>query len=317
MSQTDKIRWDQLVDRQSGLLTAEQNRILKETRLLLLGIGGMGMNAAALLARAGFEKFTLMDCDEVDGTNANRTPFAFDDTVGMQKVEATATYLKKINPAIQVRTYPGMKLDFHSDAALTERLFREHDVLSWAMDGMAGRIFYTRIGKQVGSDLPGGKPAVESWALPYHFVVWSFSNTADSETWEETLDLPTAGRPLHEIDAELIKKTQWLFFQRLAGAPQLWKGVDPEVKDKWLALKISNRSIGALVAGCGAMITQQIILQALKLGGRPLDNATIFHAPWMALYDTRRNVAYDFNPRTGQVRYRHPLTNEEIVENGG
>jgi hypothetical protein len=305
-----QITWTDIVDRQTGLLTERQNRILKKTRVLMLGLGGMGMNTAAQLVRAGFEHFTLMDCDTVDGTTANRTPFTFDDTVGAQKVDATVKYMKKINPDVCVEALPEMELDLDSDPDAMADLINNHDIASWAMDGMAGRIFYTRLTQKIGETISSGKPAVESWALPYHFVVWSFPNTKGSQTWEETLDLPSAGKPLHEITAELLRKTQYCLFQRFASVPFLWNGIDNDLKEKWLNLQIPNRSLGPMVAGCTCLISQQIILQALKLASEPLDDALIFEAPWMGLYDTRRHTAFEYQPVTGDMRWRHPVTNE-------
>lgn len=207
-----RLNWTNIVDRQTGLLSRHQNTILKKTKVLMLGLGGMGMNTAAQLVRAGFEKFTLIDCDIVDGTTANRTPFSFDDTMGFQKVEATLKYLKKINPAVSVQTFANTELGLDSDTEFMTELIKEHDIMSWAMDGIAGRIFYTRLSKKIGETIIFGKPAIESWALPYHFVVWGFSNKKDSLTWEETLDLPSAGKPIQEIDSVLLKKTQLCLF---------------------------------------------------------------------------------------------------------
>ena len=136
MSSSGPIDWKDIVDRQTGLLTPAQNRVIRNSKVLILGLGGMGMGTAAQLARLGFERFTLVDFDHVESTNANRTPFSFDDTVGLQKVDATKKYLLKINPGAKVRTFPHIKLGLDSDPELIGKLVKDNDVLCWAMDGM-------------------------------------------------------------------------------------------------------------------------------------------------------------------------------------
>ena len=308
------IAWSDIVDRQTGLLTERQNHIIRQTRVLLLGLGGMGMNAAAHLVRAGFERFTLVDYDRLDGTSANRAPFAFDDTVGETKVEATARYLRKINPAVQLTAYPNLELRLDSPSGFVEKLVAEHDVLSWAMDRLAGRIHYTRIAHRLGSAQPGGKPAVESWAVPYHFCVWTVPNTAGSLTWEECFDLPTASRPAAVLTPHDVRDAQKALFCRLAGLPCLSDALSPDLLSGWLNLKIANRTLGPLVVGCSALIAYQMLLNALHVGGAPLTHAPIQYAPWMALYDVRRNAAYEYNFREKRIRWVHPLNGERVEE---
>jgi hypothetical protein len=308
------IGWSEIVNRQTGLLTPEQNAVIRETRVLMLGLGGMGMNAAAQLVRAGFERFTLVDFDVVDGTAANRTPFSFDDTLGLQKVEAARRYMLKINPCADIKTYPDVKLKLDSPPDLIARLTEEHNVASWAMDGIAGRIHYTRIAGEVGARCATGKPAVESWALPYHFCAWTFPNAAGSPGWEDCFRLPTAGLDLREIDQSKVRQAQELFFQRLGELPHLLDTLDSELMARWFALQIPNRTLGTFVVGCSAMIAYEMLKSALMVGGAPLAEAPRQLAPWMAVYDVRRNVAYEYNFQTRQVRWRHPVTGKTVVE---
>jgi molybdopterin-synthase adenylyltransferase len=308
--------WRDIVDRQTGLLTREQNEILRGTRLLMLGIGGMGMNAAAHLVRMGFERFTLVDFDVIDGTSANRNPFAFDDTMGVQKVEAARKYMLKINPAADIRTCPNVKLGLDSPSGFMEELVRGHDVLSWAMDGMAGRIHYTRVTHLVGAEYAQGKPAVESWAVPYHFCAWTVPNARGTPSWERCFDLPTASVPSSELTPEMVGRARKEFLGRFIDLPQLRRSLPPKLVDDWLNLRVPNRTIGALVVGCSTLIAYEIMLNALKVGGAPLQEAPIHYAPWMVFYDLRRNSAYERNFMTRKTRWIHPLTGTTVEEDG-
>jgi ThiF family len=310
-----EIAWKEIVDRQTGLLTPEQNGAIRKTRLLMLGVGGMGMNAAANLVRAGFEKFTLVDFDTIDGTTANRTPFAFDDTLEMQKTEATRDYMLKVNPRAQIELHSGVRLGLDSNLAFMRELVEGHDVLSWAMDGIAGRIHYTRVAHEIGSGCPGGKPAVESWAVPFHFCVMTTPNATGTATWEECFNLPTAEKAMTEITQEEVVEAQKIFFagflQKLPGIPD---SITPDLLERWSSLNIANRSFGPHVAGCAALIAYEIVKNALELAGKPLMGTEVCRAPWMNLYDTRRNTAYQYNFRTRSFRWRHPLSGELIEE---
>jgi sulfur carrier protein ThiS adenylyltransferase len=70
---------------------------LAERHALIAGAGGLGSNVAALLARAGVGRLTLVDFDTVAPSNLNRQ-FYFRDQVGRLKVEALADNLRRINP---------------------------------------------------------------------------------------------------------------------------------------------------------------------------------------------------------------------------
>ena len=304
------IAWTQIVERQTGLFTRSQNEILRSTRVLLLGAGGMGMNVASHLARAGFEHFTLLDFDVVDGTSANRTPFSYDDTLGMQKVEATKKYLLKINRSVRIEALPHVKFDLRSDPAFMAKLVENHDVLSWAIDGMAARIYFTRITHEVGRNCKHGKPAVESWGPPFLMCYWTVPNAPGSLKWEDYFALPTADMDIADITKEDVTAMSKAFLKGLSGIPHLLETLDPALMRKWLNLEISNRTLGSIIVGSSTLIALEIIKNALQIGGEPLAYSQVHNAPWLVLYDTRRNVAYEYNFMTHQARWRHPLTGE-------
>ena len=59
--------------------------ILKDKRVGILGIGGVGSFAAEALARSGIGSLVLMDKDDIDITNVNRQIHATTKTVGCSK----------------------------------------------------------------------------------------------------------------------------------------------------------------------------------------------------------------------------------------
>ena len=75
---------------------------LKEARVLVVGVGGVGSWCAEALVRTGLGHITLVDDDVVAESNVNRQCPATAATVGRPKVEAMAERLKAINPECEV-----------------------------------------------------------------------------------------------------------------------------------------------------------------------------------------------------------------------
>lgn len=84
------------------LIGKENLQKLERTHVTIVGCGGVGGNVAIFLARAGIEKFTLIDFDDVSSSNLNRQVVAFDDTIGRSKVEVLGEIIKKINKNAQI-----------------------------------------------------------------------------------------------------------------------------------------------------------------------------------------------------------------------
>ena len=86
----------------SGLaryLSPAQMRTLRHARVGIAGAGGLGSNAAVMLARCGVGHLLLVDDDIVEASNLNRQQF-WPRHVGMPKVEALAELLREINPSL-------------------------------------------------------------------------------------------------------------------------------------------------------------------------------------------------------------------------
>lgn len=74
----------------------------QQSRICVIGIGGVGSWVAESLARSGIEHITLIDMDDVCITNTNRQIHALKQTIGQPKTEVMAQRVKQINPECQV-----------------------------------------------------------------------------------------------------------------------------------------------------------------------------------------------------------------------
>ena len=81
---------------------AEGQQRIRESSVLLIGVGGIGCPAAAYLASSGVGRLTVVDFDTVDETNLGRQVLYAQDHVGELKAEVAAARLRKINPGIEV-----------------------------------------------------------------------------------------------------------------------------------------------------------------------------------------------------------------------
>ncbi|MDM1063671.1 tRNA threonylcarbamoyladenosine dehydratase [Empedobacter falsenii] len=89
-------------ERAELLFKEEGLEILKNSNILVVGLGGVGSFAAEFIARAGVGKMTIVDGDTVDITNINRQLPALHSTIGLHKVDVVGDRLMDINPELEL-----------------------------------------------------------------------------------------------------------------------------------------------------------------------------------------------------------------------
>ncbi|SUQ59072.1 Molybdopterin-synthase adenylyltransferase [Raoultella terrigena] len=75
---------------------------LKDARVLVVGLGGLGCAAAQYLAAAGVGALTLLDFDSVSLSNLQRQTLHSDATIGLPKVDSARDSLARINPHVRL-----------------------------------------------------------------------------------------------------------------------------------------------------------------------------------------------------------------------
>ena len=84
---------------QIGILGQEK---LIKSRVLIVGLGGLGSPAAMYLAASGIGELILCDNDNVELTNLQRQAIHNSETIGMSKVQSATKAINKINPKVSV-----------------------------------------------------------------------------------------------------------------------------------------------------------------------------------------------------------------------
>ena len=75
---------------------------LKSSKMLIVGLGGLGCAASQYLAVAGVGHLTLLDFDTVDLSNLQRQVLHDDSRLGIPKVESAKLSLQRLNPHIEI-----------------------------------------------------------------------------------------------------------------------------------------------------------------------------------------------------------------------
>ena len=123
-------------DRTRLVLGAEALTKLKNARVAVFGLGGVGGAAVEALARSGVGALELIDSDTVAVTNLNRQLIATHATLGMKKTEAAKARVLDINPDCRVTARHEFFLPENADAWD----FTAYDYVIDAVDTVAAKL---------------------------------------------------------------------------------------------------------------------------------------------------------------------------------
>lgn len=120
------------------LLGPEALKRLKESHVLVAGLGGVGSWAAEMICRAGTGAMTIIDGDVVTAANRNRQLPALTSTTGRKKADVMGERLLDINPGLQLRIID----EFIRDQRMVDILEAEkYDFVVDAIDTLSPKVF--------------------------------------------------------------------------------------------------------------------------------------------------------------------------------
>jgi tRNA threonylcarbamoyladenosine dehydratase len=128
------------------LLGTDKLEMLKESHVLVAGLGGVGGSAAEHLCRAGIGKLTLIDCDTVQTSNRNRQIIALISTQGKAKTLALAERLKDINPEIELQLIQ----EYLTEENIPSLVSGSYKYLIDAIDTLTPKVNLLKRGTQLG-----------------------------------------------------------------------------------------------------------------------------------------------------------------------
>ncbi|MCO8194491.1 MULTISPECIES: sulfur carrier protein ThiS adenylyltransferase ThiF [Anaerofustis] len=101
---------------------------LKNAKVAVAGLGGLGSNIAVMLARSGIENIHIVDFDKVDLSNLNRQNY-YIKHLGMKKTKATIDILKEVNPYLNIKAD-----DIKINETNAAQIFKDDDIICEAFD---------------------------------------------------------------------------------------------------------------------------------------------------------------------------------------
>ncbi len=98
--------YDEAFSRNIGWVTEGEQQKLKEKRIAIAGMGGVGGVHLLTLARMGFSKFHIADLDNFELANFNRQVGATIETIDKPKAAVLEKMAKDINPEAEIQVFP-------------------------------------------------------------------------------------------------------------------------------------------------------------------------------------------------------------------
>jgi molybdopterin/thiamine biosynthesis adenylyltransferase len=96
---------DDRYSRQVALFGMAGQRMLRQLRVAVVGLGGVGSHVAQQLALLGVGGFDLVDADRVESSNLNRLIGALEADVGSRKVDVAERLVRALQPSAHIETH--------------------------------------------------------------------------------------------------------------------------------------------------------------------------------------------------------------------
>lgn len=129
---------EEWLSRTNLLLGEEKLNILKNSHVLIVGLGGVGAYAAEQICRAGIGRMTIVDGDTIDTSNINRQLPATTSNINKDKADVMGARLLDINPNLDLN----IKNEYLKENRIEEVLVEEkYDYVVDAIDTLAPKIF--------------------------------------------------------------------------------------------------------------------------------------------------------------------------------
>lgn len=147
---------------------------LKNARVAVFGLGGVGGHTMEALVRSGVGRLELIDKDEVSLSNLNRQTIATTGTIGKTKVEAARERALSINSEVEVT----LRHEFYTTETADEFNMADYDYVVDAIDTVTGKLLLVQ------RSIEAGVPVISAMGAgnkldPTAFEVADISKTRD------------------------------------------------------------------------------------------------------------------------------------------
>jgi hypothetical protein len=147
----------------------EEQETIRNSKIAVLGVGGLGGPLSEQLVRVGCEHLSICDKGTFETSNLNRQ-ICFEEDIGKFKVDVSEVQLKKINSNLEVVKTK----EFNEDTASI--LLKDATLAVLALDDPIVSIHIAR------ECLKRKVPLLEAWGVPYLWAWWFTTENQDYET---------------------------------------------------------------------------------------------------------------------------------------
>lgn len=135
--------------RTKSLIGTEACNKLKQAKVAVFGLGGVGGFVVEALARAGIYNIDIIDNDDISITNINRQIYALHSNLGMAKTDVAMSRLLDINPQINVKCFK----TFYNKENSNEFDFSKYDYIVDAIDTVSSKLELIMNAKKVNTPI--------------------------------------------------------------------------------------------------------------------------------------------------------------------
>lgn len=118
--------------------------LIKDKKVFVFGVGGVGGYVAEALARSGVGTIAVADFDTVEETNLNRQIIALKQTIGSNKAELMAARMRQINEKIVAKYFPE-KID---ETNIKYMMIEKYDYIIDAVDDVKAKVAIIKMAKE-------------------------------------------------------------------------------------------------------------------------------------------------------------------------
>ncbi len=132
-------------------LSPAQQKLLLDSRVAIVGLGGLGGSVCEILSRIGIGTLTLIDGDAFEDSNLNRQRFSSQDVIAHPKAEIARQKIGRINPSISLYVYPEFLNENNGN-----KLLKDSNVVVDCLDSLKNRFVLQRVARALGIPLVSG-----------------------------------------------------------------------------------------------------------------------------------------------------------------
>jgi len=246
---TSHFSYPEFATRNLGFVGADEQAHLRDARVFVCGVGGMGGAALMAMVRAGIGRFVIADIDVFEVSNLNRQVFANAATLGHGKAESAAEAARAINPEIEIEVF---------GAEWSERLGEiaaRCKVIVNGMDDIPAGIHLYRTAKAAGASV------IDAYMSPLPSVIVV---KPDDPRPEARLRYPTQSKDWRSIDEADRRACMLAEIEYVMLHSSSRKHVDLAVAAEVAAGRRSRMSFAPMVISTGMLMAYEAI--ALILG---------------------------------------------------